>query len=104
MAVSAVQRHGISIALACRTFSISETCYRYVRKLSDENDVIADWLVKLTDRKKAASALGGLRSVLFTPTQYSWFWLEPQACVQDLLRTGTQPADTFTQTPAAEEA
>ena len=53
MAVSAVRRHGVSIALACRTFSISETCYRYVRKLSDENDEIADWLVKLTCAKKA---------------------------------------------------
>ena len=33
MAANAVQRHGVSIALVCRTFCISETCYRYVRKL-----------------------------------------------------------------------
>ena len=37
----------------CRTFSISESCYRYQPKLSDENELIADWLVTLTDRKKA---------------------------------------------------
>lgn len=53
MAVNAVQRHNVSVSLACRAFSISETCYRYVRKLSDENEEIADWLVKLTDTKKA---------------------------------------------------
>jgi len=32
----------------CRTFGISESCYRYERKLSDENAEIADWLVRLT--------------------------------------------------------
>lgn len=53
MAVSAVQRHGVSIALARRTFSISETCYRYARLLSDEDEEIADWLLKLTSSKKA---------------------------------------------------
>jgi hypothetical protein len=29
---------------ACRTFQISETCYRYSPILSDENEEIADWL------------------------------------------------------------
>ena len=48
MAENAVQTHGVSIALACRTFQISETCYRYERKLSDEDAEIADWLVRLT--------------------------------------------------------
>jgi len=48
MAVQAVAQHGVSIALACRAFQISETCYRYERKSSDENAEIADWLVKLT--------------------------------------------------------
>lgn len=41
------QRH-VSVALACRTFGISETCYRYDPKLSDENSRIADLLVGLT--------------------------------------------------------
>jgi len=52
MAIWAVQYRSMSIASACRTFSISETCYRYVPKLSDENELIADWLVALTKAKK----------------------------------------------------
>jgi len=48
MTVRAVTWHGVSIALACRTFQISESCYRYERKLNDENAEIAEWLVKLT--------------------------------------------------------
>ena len=52
MAVKAVAQHGVSIALACRTFQISETCYRYERKLGDENAEIAEWLVKLTSSRR----------------------------------------------------
>jgi len=52
MAVEAVADRGVSIALACRTFEISESCYRYERKLSDENAEIADWLEKLTDNRR----------------------------------------------------
>ena len=48
MAGKAVAQKGISIALACRTFDISETCYRYEGKCSDENRLIADLLVALT--------------------------------------------------------
>lgn len=43
-----VQKRRISIRLACDAFSISETCYRYRGKNSSENDLIADWLVRLT--------------------------------------------------------
>lgn len=39
---------GLSIRRACRVFSISETCYRYQPKLSDDNALIADWLLRLT--------------------------------------------------------
>ena len=52
MAVKAVASHDVSIALACRTFQISETCYRYERKLSDGNAEIADWLVRLTTNRR----------------------------------------------------
>jgi len=52
MAVEAVASRGVSIALACRTFQISECCYRYERKLSDENAEIAEWLVKLTSNRR----------------------------------------------------
>jgi putative transposase len=47
MAKGAVQEKGVPVALACRTFGISETCYRYEGRLSDENAEIADWLVRL---------------------------------------------------------
>ena len=52
MAVNAVMQRGTSIALACRTFQISETCYRYSPILSDENEEIADWLERLTENKR----------------------------------------------------
>ena len=35
--------------LACRAFSISETCYRYQAKLSDDNALIAEQLIELTE-------------------------------------------------------
>jgi len=52
LAEKAVARHGVSIALACRTFGVSETCYRYSPLLSDENEEIADLLVGLTTARK----------------------------------------------------
>ena len=42
----------ISVRLACTAFSISETCYRYQPKLSDENAEIADWLIRLTHNQR----------------------------------------------------
>lgn len=41
-----------SIRLLCDVFSISETCYRYEAKLSNENALIADWLLRLTQAHK----------------------------------------------------
>ena len=38
----------MSIALACRTFGLSETCYRYAPKLCDENEEIAGLLIAIT--------------------------------------------------------
>jgi putative transposase len=43
-----MKEYGISIRLSCKAFSISETCYRYQTKLSDDNTLIADWLMRLT--------------------------------------------------------
>ena len=40
-------RRGASIALACRAFGVSETCYRYGPKLRAENEEIADLLTGL---------------------------------------------------------
>mgnify|MGYP006406080495 CR=1 FL=1 len=52
MAKRAVEDKGISVRLSCWLFSISQTCYRYQAKLSDENAQIADWLVRLTYNQK----------------------------------------------------
>lgn len=52
MARWAVETRGASIRQACADFTISETCYRYQPRLSDENAVIADWLVRLTYNQK----------------------------------------------------
>ena len=51
--MQAVQKHNVKVALACRTFGVSETCYRYERKLVSENEEIADWLLRLTTTHKA---------------------------------------------------
>ncbi|OFS93485.1 transposase [Stenotrophomonas sp. HMSC10F06] len=48
MALTAVKDGSTSIAHACRTFDVSQTCYRYQAKASGENAIIADWLVRLT--------------------------------------------------------
>ena len=48
MAQRAVADHKVSIRLACQAFNISETCYRYEAKLSGDNALIADWLLRLT--------------------------------------------------------
>jgi putative transposase len=49
MAQQAVAQHAISIRLACKAFGISETCYRYQAKLSDDNALIAEQLIELTE-------------------------------------------------------
>ena len=52
MAQKAVSKHGLSIRLACECMGISETCYRYARRLSGENEEIAHWLLTLTETHK----------------------------------------------------
>ncbi len=42
------RRVGTSIRHACVTFALSETAYRYAPKRSDEDALIADWLMRLT--------------------------------------------------------
>ncbi len=49
MAQQAVAQHAVSISLACTAFGISETCYRYQAKLSDDNVLIAEQLIDLTE-------------------------------------------------------
>jgi putative transposase len=52
MAEQDVKARGISVRLACQAFAVSPSCYRYEAKLSDENQRIADWLLKLTDHHR----------------------------------------------------
>lgn len=52
MAYHAVTERRLSIRKACRTFSISETCYRYEAKLCDKNAEIADWLLRLSVNRR----------------------------------------------------
>ena len=49
MAEEAVKGKRLNIRQACEAFSISQTYYRYEPKLSCENALIADWLVRLTN-------------------------------------------------------
>jgi putative transposase len=52
MAIKAVKERGICIRVACQAFRISESCYRYERKLDAENEEVATWLIKLTDNNR----------------------------------------------------
>ena len=52
MARRAVQEKGVSIKVACQAFQVSETCYRYQPKRKAENEVIADWLIRLTENRR----------------------------------------------------
>ena len=52
MAHEAVAAHIIPITLACAVFRVSQTCYRYTAKSSDENASIADWLIRLTENQR----------------------------------------------------
>jgi putative transposase len=48
MAKRAVQAGITYIAHACQTFGVSQACYRYRAKASQESAIISDWLVRLT--------------------------------------------------------
>ena len=52
MARRVVAERGLSVRLACVIFSASETCYRYEAKKNAENEQIADWLLRLTDKHR----------------------------------------------------
>ena len=53
MAQCAVAQRGVAIRLACDLFTVSQTCYRYVAKRNAENEVIADWLIRLTGHQRS---------------------------------------------------
>lgn len=52
MARAYVNERGVSIRLACKSFSVSESAYRYEPKNDIENQRVADWLLRLTRAHK----------------------------------------------------
>lgn len=52
MAKAAAKEHGLSIRFASVCFGLSESGYRYRSKNNAENQIIADWLLRLTQVHK----------------------------------------------------
>ena len=52
MAQRAVTQFRASIRVACEVFSISQSCYYYQPRQAGENEVIADWLIRLTTAQR----------------------------------------------------
>ena len=48
----AVRERAVTVRLACDTFGVSQTCYRYQAKASAENEAIANRLIKLTHNQR----------------------------------------------------
>ena len=53
MVSKAVSEYHVSIRLACAIFSVSKTCYRYEGKSNAKNELIANWLIRLTDNNRS---------------------------------------------------
>ena len=70
---------GVSIALACRTFGVSETCYRYSAKLKEENEQR-----RPADRANEGEEELGLWSLFSLPAQCPGASVEPQAHIPHL--------------------
>ena len=77
MAQDAVRSRNVSISFAFQLF-VSESCYRYQPQLNEENEVIADWLLRITGSQRN----WGVWPVLL----YKRLPLQPQKGVPDLLR------------------
>ena len=52
MAREVVKQRGISVRLACAALFISVSSYYYQARLTTENDLVADWLLRLTGEQK----------------------------------------------------
>jgi putative transposase len=86
MAKSTVTAGRLNIRAACAAFTISENCYRYRAKLSDEN---ADWLVALTKRQRN----WGFKLYFLYLRNVRGFSWNNKRVYRNLLRTGAQSAD-----------
>ena len=71
MAKKAVRDKAIPIRLACDIFSVSETCYRYQAKNNAQNELIANWLIRLTDNNRSWG-FGLCYSYLRNVKNYTW--------------------------------
>ena len=88
MAQDAVRSRNVSIRFACQLFVVSESCYRYQPQLNEENEVIADWLLRITGSQRN----WGIWAVFFVPAQRKRLPLQPQKGVPDLLRAVAEHA------------
>jgi putative transposase len=52
MAKKAVTDRGVCIRVACVAFRISESCYRYERKLDADSVEVANWLIRFTNNHR----------------------------------------------------
>ena len=69
MAKKAVSQNYVSIRLACAIFSVSEIYYRYEAKNNAQNELIANWLIHLTDNNRS---LGFCYLYLRNVKNYTW--------------------------------
>ncbi len=52
IAKKVLANRGVCIRAVCLAFRISESCYRYERKLDTENNEVATFLIRLTDNHR----------------------------------------------------
>ena len=65
------RNHGIGVRRACEVVCVSESCFRYSAKLSSDNVLIADWLLRLTQTHKRWG-FGLCFLYLRNVTHFSW--------------------------------
>ena len=97
MAQKAVTGRGVCIRMACQAFGISESCYRYERKLDAENAEVANWLLRLTDNHRS----WGFGLCYLYLRNGKGNKKEPQACLPHRQRAGAQLTDQTPQTADA---
>ncbi len=91
-----IRSRNVSIRFAYQLFAVSESCYRYQPKLNEENQVIADWLLRITDSQRN---WGG--PVFFVPAQCKRPAVQPQKGVPDLIRVVAEHAHQTQKTTEA---
>ena len=97
MAKRAVSERGASIRVACQAFAISESCFRYERKLDAENTEVANWLLRLTDNHRS----WGFGLCYLYLRNGKGNKKEPQACLPHLHGTRVESEDSSKEADAA---